>query len=76
MVGAMAWALVPILLKLRRGAHEVITTIMMNYIASALLLYLINDVFRDPAKLAPRACGRQTSPCRHASHPSARCWPV
>jgi len=50
MVGAMAWALVPILLKLRRGAHEVITTIMMNYIASALLLYLINDVFRDPAQ--------------------------
>jgi simple sugar transport system permease protein len=50
MVGAMAWALVPILLKLRRGAHEVITTIMMNYIASALLLYLINDVFRDPTQ--------------------------
>lgn len=50
MVGAMAWALVPILLKLRRGAHEVITTIMMNYIASALLLYLINNVFRDPAQ--------------------------
>ncbi|OLC28574.1 MAG: sugar ABC transporter permease, partial [Armatimonadetes bacterium 13_1_40CM_64_14] len=51
MAGAMAWALVPILLKLRRGAHEVITTIMMNYIASALLLYLINDVFRDPAQV-------------------------
>ncbi len=51
MVGAMAWALVPILLKLRRGAHEVITTIMMNYIASGLLLYLINDVFRDPAQI-------------------------
>ncbi len=51
MVGAMAWALVPILLKLRRGAHEVITTIMMNYIASALLLWLINDVFRDPAQV-------------------------
>lgn len=50
-LGAMAWALVPIVLKLRRGAHEVITTIMMNYIASALLLYLINDVFRDPAQI-------------------------
>lgn len=50
MVGAMAWALIPIFLKLRRGAHEVITTIMMNYVASALLLYLINDVFRDPAQ--------------------------
>src|SRR2546425_5915254 len=49
--GGMVWALVPIVLKLRRGAHEVITTIMMNYIASALLLYLINDVFRDPAQV-------------------------
>ncbi len=51
MLGGMAWALVPILLKLRRGAHEVITTIMMNYVASALLLYLINDIFRDPTQI-------------------------
>lgn len=50
MLGGMLWALLPIVLKLRRGAHEVITTIMMNYIASALLLYLINDVFRDPTQ--------------------------
>ncbi len=50
MAGGMLWALLPIVLKLRRGAHEVITTIMMNYIASALLLYLINDVFRDPTQ--------------------------
>lgn len=50
MLGGMVWALIPIILKLRRGAHEVITTIMMNYIASALLLYLINDVFRDPSQ--------------------------
>lgn len=49
-LGAMLWALLPIMLKLRRGAHEVITTIMMNYIAAALLLYFINDVFRDPAQ--------------------------
>lgn len=50
MAGGMLWGLVPILLKIRRGAHEVITTIMMNYIASALILYLIADVFRDPAQ--------------------------
>lgn len=49
--GGMLWALVPIVLKLRRGAHEVITTIMMNYIAAALLLYLIADVFRDPSQV-------------------------
>lgn len=50
-LGGMLWALVPILLKLRRGAHEVITTIMMNYIAAAVILYLIADVFRDPSQI-------------------------
>jgi len=49
-LGGMVWGLLPIILKLRRGAHEVITTIMMNYIASAVLLYLINDIFRDPSQ--------------------------
>ncbi len=42
------WAFLPIALRLKRGAHEVITTIMMNYIAAALVLYLLADVFRDP----------------------------
>ncbi|MBI3998485.1 MAG: ABC transporter permease [Armatimonadetes bacterium] len=50
LAGGVTWALLPIALKLRRGAHEVITTIMMNYIASALVLYLLADVFRDPAQ--------------------------
>ena len=50
LLGGALWALLPIGLKLRRGAHEVITTIMMNYIAAALVLYLLADVFRDPAQ--------------------------
>jgi simple sugar transport system permease protein len=48
MAGGALWAFVPIALKLRRGAHEVITTIMMNYIAGAVVLYLLANVFRDP----------------------------
>jgi simple sugar transport system permease protein len=48
--GGALWAFVPIVLKLRRGAHEVITTIMMNYIAGAVVLYLLADVFRDPTQ--------------------------
>ncbi len=50
MAGGALWAFIPIALKLRRGAHEVITTIMMNYIAGALVLYLLADVFRDPTQ--------------------------
>ncbi|HET8678608.1 MAG TPA: ABC transporter permease [bacterium] len=49
-VAGALWALLPIALRLKRGAHEVITTIMMNYIAAALVLYLLADVFRDPAQ--------------------------
>jgi simple sugar transport system permease protein len=49
--GGLLWALPPIALKLRRGAHEVITTIMMNYIAQAVVLFLLADVFRDPTQV-------------------------
>lgn len=40
--GGALWGLIPGWLKARTGAHEVITTIMLNYIAGSLLLYLIN----------------------------------
>lgn len=36
------WGLVPGLLKAYRGVHEVITTIMLNYIAFSLSLYLVS----------------------------------
>ena len=36
------WALVPALLKAFRGVHEVITTIMFNYIAFSLSLWLVS----------------------------------
>ncbi len=51
MLAGGLWALLPIVLKLRRGAHEVITTIMMNAIAGALVLYLLEPgLLRDPAQ--------------------------
>jgi len=45
--GGMFWALVPIWLKLKRGAHEVITTIMMNHISYALVHFFVATVFFD-----------------------------
>ncbi len=48
-VGALAggvWALLPGVLKARVGAHEVITTIMMNYIGVLLCSYLSNYPFK------------------------------
>jgi general nucleoside transport system permease protein len=40
-VGAL-WASVPALLKAFRGVHEVISSIMMNFIATGLIAYLIS----------------------------------
>lgn len=45
LVGAL-WAWIPAYLKVKRGVHEVIATIMLNYIAFALSAYLFLNVFR------------------------------
>jgi ABC-type uncharacterized transport system permease subunit len=42
MAGGALWAAVPAILKITRGIHEVITTIMLNNIAYALANYLVN----------------------------------
>lgn len=50
MVAGSLWAAVAGVLKATTGAHEVVTTIMMNYIAQWLLRYLI---IGGPLQLAP-----------------------
>jgi simple sugar transport system permease protein len=42
MLGGMVWAAVPAILKVRTGAHEVVTTIMMNGIAISFLAWALN----------------------------------
>jgi simple sugar transport system permease protein len=55
MLGGFIWAAVPGLLKARFGAHEVITTIMLNYIAFQLTDFLINKgPMSDKHSTAPR----------------------
>jgi general nucleoside transport system permease protein len=46
MVGGMVWAAVPGILKVRTGAHEVVTTIMMNGIAVSFLAWALNGPLR------------------------------
>ena len=48
-----AWAAIPAYLQARRGSHVVITTIMFNFMASALLVYLLVNVLKAPGKMAP-----------------------
>jgi simple sugar transport system permease protein len=46
MLGGMVWAAVPAVLKVTTGAHEVVTTIMMNWIAISLLAWALNFPLR------------------------------
>ncbi len=48
-----AWAFIPAWLQAKRGSHVVITTIMFNFIAAALMVYLLVNVLIVPGKMAP-----------------------
>jgi ABC-type uncharacterized transport system permease subunit len=47
-LGGGIWGAIPGILKAKRGSHEVITTIMMNFIAAGLTSYLTLYVIKDP----------------------------
>ncbi len=48
-----AWAYVPAVLQAKRGSHIVITTIMFNFIAAALLNYILVNILRPPTSMDP-----------------------
>ena len=47
-----AWAFVPALLQAWRGSHLVITTIMFNFVATALMTWLLVEVLIAPSQSA------------------------
>jgi len=51
MLAGAIWAAIPGALKAYTGGHEVINTIMMNYIALNITSYLLNGPMRDPDPL-------------------------
>jgi simple sugar transport system permease protein len=54
LIGGGIWGGIVGWLKARTGAHEVIVTIMMNYIAAGLLAYLLTTtVFKRPGRTDP-----------------------
>jgi simple sugar transport system permease protein len=48
------WALVPALMKLRLGVGEVITTILMNFVAINLAAYLVHGPLQEPRGVFPQ----------------------
>lgn len=47
MAAGAAWASIAAVLKVTRGVHEVISTIMLNYVALSVIQWLFENFFRD-----------------------------
>ncbi|MCB1463976.1 MAG: ABC transporter permease [Nitratireductor sp.] len=47
------WAFIPAWLQARRGSHIVITTIMFNFIAASIMVWLLVDYLKPAASMAP-----------------------
>lgn len=53
MLFAAGWAFVPAWAQARRGSHIVITTIMFNYLAATLMVWLLVEVMGKPGAMSP-----------------------
>ena len=54
-LAGLLWALGPALLKLRLSVNEIISTLMLNYLASNLLLHLVYGAWKDPKDAFPHS---------------------
>ena len=82
-VGGMAWAAIPAFLKTRYRVSEVLSTLMLVYVALQVLNYLVSGPWKDPnghnfpqtppftpAQLLPHAIAgnrHSAGPCRRHS---------
>ena len=64
--GGAIWGFIPGILKALSGAHEVVTTIMLNYVAGSVLAFVVNGPLRVPG--APSAMTEDVGQCG-AAHP-------
>lgn len=54
-LAGLLWALGPALLKLRLGVNEIISTLMLNYVASNFLLHMLYGAWKDPKSAFPHS---------------------
>lgn len=53
-LGGALWGVIPALLKVKYGLNEIITTIMMNFVAVFVTSWLVKGPFNDPTVVAPQ----------------------
>ncbi len=61
MLAGAAWALIPAVLRSRTGINEIVTTIMMTYVAFSLASWLIKGPLKDDAHVAPATAAVEIS---------------
>jgi simple sugar transport system permease protein len=67
-LGGALWGFIPGLLKAKTGGHEVINTIMMNYIAYRVTDWLLREPMKRPGSTNPISPIIETAPnCRNSS---------
>jgi simple sugar transport system permease protein len=49
MLAGMAWAAIPAFLRARMNTNEILVTLMLTYVATLLLSWLVHGPWRDPA---------------------------
>lgn len=52
-VGGALWAFIPAILRAYHSINEIITTLMLNYVAIYFVSYLLHGPFRDPVSMFP-----------------------
>lgn len=54
-LGGALWGLIPALLRTRRGISEIISTLMLNYVALFIIEYVARVLLRDPNGFLPES---------------------
>ena len=82
---ALAGSLVPVWLKLRFGVLEVISTLLLNFVAEALVSLMVQGPLQESQRIYPQSDpiaerGPAAAPARHPAarraSAGARCWRV
>lgn len=55
LAGGALWAVIPLVLKMRMGINEIISTLLLNYVAGNLLLNLVYGRWKDPHDSFPHS---------------------
>jgi general nucleoside transport system permease protein len=70
-IGGVLWISVPVLLRLRFGTLEVISTLLFNFIAEAAVSYAVNGPLQEPSHVYPQS-EMIAAPARLFSFPGSR----